>query len=181
MTRYKFMAAAAGLALTASIVSAGSASANTGPTEVRNADGLFCLDATNDATHSAANNGDPVQVWECQGTSNQQWTFNENVGSYGTITNGTRGLCLDAVNDATHSAANNGDPVQLWSCNGGAQQQWKATYWSNAFGYNFYELTNLYSGLVLDARNDATWNPEKDGDPVQLWSWQNYGNQGWSL
>ena len=181
MNRYKFLATAGGLALAASIVSAGAASANVGSTLVVNGTtGSMCLDATNDATHSAASSGDPIQLWSCNGDSQQKWNFNENVGSYGTITNGYAGLCLDARDDATYNPGTDGDPVQLWSCNGGSQQQWEPVYEEDSSGTYYYALVNKADGLVLDARDDATWNPTKDGDPVQLWGWLGGANQLWA-
>lgn len=182
MTRYKFMATAAGLALAASIVSAGSASANVGHVliEPRGFYGM-CLDATNDATHSAGRSGDPVQMWSCNGSSQQYWNLNENSDSFGTITNGYAGLCLDARDDATSNPHDKGDPVQLWSCNGGAQQQWEPIDTQSSNGLSGYELVNKASGLVLDARNDGTWSPYDDGDPVQLYSWLAGVNQVWGL
>ena len=38
----------------------------------------------------------------------------------GTITNAQSGLCLDVTGAATA----NGTPVELWTCNGGSNQQW---------------------------------------------------------
>ena len=34
-------------------------------------------------------------------------------------------MWLDDVDDATHTSFWSGDPVQVWSCNGGPQQQWQ--------------------------------------------------------
>lgn len=173
------MVSAAAIALTAGIVSAGPASANLGNTSFINGiSGNMCLDAKNDATHSPSTNGDPVQLWSCNGGTQQHWNFNENVGSYGTVTNAASGKCLDATNDASHNPGTNGDPVQLWTCNGGAQQQWKLVLQANI--PNTYALINLYSyAQALDATSDATHNPGTDGDPAQLWSWTGTENQLW--
>jgi hypothetical protein len=187
LTRYKLMAAVAALALTASVLSAGSASANTGyEGGVINLGGTgrtsMCLDATSDATHSAVNNGDPVQLWSCStnpAPPQQLWKFNEDPGSYGTIQNGYGGLCLDAQSDNTHSPKTNGDPVQLWTCNGGTQQQWEPRYAGTNGVTSYYAFVNKASGLVLDAREDATHSPSQDGDPMQLWSGQYTVNQFW--
>jgi len=41
--------------------------------------------------------GTKVELWPCNGQTNQQWTINSN----GTITGVQSGLCLDAVNQGT--------------------------------------------------------------------------------
>jgi hypothetical protein len=51
----------------------------------------------------------------CDGSANQRWTGNTG----GTIT-GVSGLCLD-VNGAITA---DGTKVVLWTCHGGAGQQW---------------------------------------------------------
>ena len=59
--------------------------------------------------------GARVQIWDCNGGANQQWTLNGN----GTISNGQTGLCLD-VNGAGTA---NGTAVIVWTCHGGANQR----------------------------------------------------------
>ena len=70
-----------------------------------------CLDAPANAT-----GGTRVQIWDCNGGTNQRWTLNTN----GTISNAQSGLCLDVNNGATA----NGTAVILWSCHGGTNQRW---------------------------------------------------------
>ncbi|MFF1630667.1 ricin-type beta-trefoil lectin domain protein, partial [Streptomyces sp. NPDC058272] len=74
--------------------------------------GNKCLDAYNSGTA----NGTKVVLWDCNGGTNQKWTFN----SGGTLTNNVSGLCLDAINNGTA----NGTLIDLWTCNGGTNQQW---------------------------------------------------------
>ena len=78
-----------------------------------NREGL-CLDVD---WHNRNNNGANVQVWECNGQPNQQWTLTE----VGTLVNGD-GLCLDGD---FHNRHNNGGNVQGWDCNGHPWQQWR--------------------------------------------------------
>ena len=54
-------------------------------------------------------------IWSGNGRGRQQ----RNVNS-GTITGAASGRCLDV----TGASAANGAPVELWSCNGGSNQQW---------------------------------------------------------
>jgi endo-1,4-beta-xylanase len=70
-----------------------------------------CLDV---APNAAA--GTRVQIWDCHGGANQQWTFNSN----GTISSAQTGLCLD-VNGG---ASANGSAVIVWNCHGGTNQRW---------------------------------------------------------
>jgi hypothetical protein len=144
---------------------------------------LRALDAESDANGNPADNGDSVQVWTCDGGTNQRWNFNENNGSYGTVTNDDGGLCLDAQSDATHSPGDTGDRVQLWKCNGGAQQEWRPGTLSNGA----VVLVNLESSILLDgnslllqATSDNTHSPLTPGDPVELWQSNSSLAQHWS-
>ena len=57
-----------------------------------------------------------MQIWDCNGGANQQWTINAN----GTISNGQTRLCLDVNGNGTA----NGTAVILWTCNSAANQRW---------------------------------------------------------
>jgi len=59
--------------------------------------------------------GSPFQNIRCY----QQWNLNSN----GTVTGVQSGLCLDVTGAATA----NGTKVELWTCNGGTNQQWTRT------------------------------------------------------
>jgi len=84
--------------------------------------------------------------------------------SYFNIVNGT-GLCLDA--DSNHWPNQNGDNVQLWSCNSHPEQKWII---SGAHIEN-------YDGQCLDADSNQIG---VNGDNVQLWSCNNHGEQSWT-
>jgi ricin-type beta-trefoil lectin protein len=146
--------------------------------------GVLCLDAENDAVHHPWQNGDKVQVWSCNGQSNQQWSINDTGGTATgdpifTITNeAAPGMCLDAQSDATHFARDNGDPVQMWACNGQSNQQWVALLGSNNADY----IESAGWATVLDAQWDGTHNPGVNGDPVQMWDYHNGAyNQQWYI
>ena len=59
-----------------------------------------------------------VQIWPSNGWANQQGEVNSN----GTITGVQSGLCLDL----TGASTSNGALIDLWTCNGGSNQQWRA-------------------------------------------------------
>ncbi|MFE9422934.1 ricin-type beta-trefoil lectin domain protein [Kitasatospora sp. NPDC006697] len=73
-----------------------------------------CLDATGNGTA----NGTKLEVWDCNGGANQQWT----VGAHGILVNPVSGRCVDNPYGANVS----GTQLQLWDCNGGTNQQWTA-------------------------------------------------------
>ena len=80
--------------------------------------GKYCLDATGYGTTS----GTAIQIWQCNGTTNQEWTFSLN----GTIVGIGSGLCLNVVDNGTangHGTAN-GSTLQLWTCENATNEQW---------------------------------------------------------
>jgi hypothetical protein len=80
----------------------------------------------------------------------------------GTIKLDKMGLCLD---DRFNSSSRNA-VVQVWRCNGSANQQWQVM--SNG--------TIKHNGLCLDASANGTAN----GVKIQLWSCTGGANQQWS-
>lgn len=79
----------------------------------------------------------------------------------GTIRLYKMGLCLDDANNATNSGA----VVQVWRCNGLANQNWQV----------MSDGTIRHAGLCLDARNFGT----TDGTKIQLWACTGGPNQQW--
>ncbi|HEY4172337.1 MAG TPA: ricin-type beta-trefoil lectin domain protein, partial [Rhodopila sp.] len=91
-----------------------------------------CLDINNSAT----TNGTQAQLWDCNGQTNQKWTYTatKQLTIYGN-------KCLDAYNNGT----TNGTAVTIWDCNGQSNQKWNV----NSDG----TITGVQSGLCLDAYN----------------------------
>jgi hypothetical protein len=116
-----------------------------------------CVDINNSATA----NGTQAQLWDCNGQSNQRWTYTSSKQL--TIYGG--GKCLDASGQGT----TNGTAAVIWDCNGGVDQQWNV----NADG----TLRGVQSGLCLDASGAATAN----GTKIILWSCGTGNNQKWTL
>jgi hypothetical protein len=102
-----------------------------------------------------ANSADatPVQLYDCNGTSEQMWTVEPD----GTLQ--AFGKCLDIIDDGTAASTR----VQLWPCNGGGQQKWVP----QANG----SLLNPQSGLCLD----VPYADASDGNQLQIW----YCNNQW--
>ena len=174
------LASAAGLALAVGFAGAGSASASStlGTRILENAMGKTCLSG------GSSNGAQVVVAAPCNtGVDKaQNWTFSMAAGGTGTIKDGY-GLCLDARDDATYNPDDQGDPVQVWGCNGGPQQNWEVEV---AFDSNNEQYIVMYNQAstyyyVLDARNDANHSAGANGDLVQLWQYNGTSNQQWGV
>jgi hypothetical protein len=62
-------------------------------------------------------NGAKVQLYDCNGTGAQRWTFT----AAGDIVNPQSNKCLDA----TGVSSADGTRLQIWDCTGGANQKWR--------------------------------------------------------
>ena len=71
--------------------------------------------------------------------------------------------------DAYDNQVTPGTKVEIWTCNGGASQQWQL----NASG----TITGVQSGLCLDVTGRSTAN----GALVELWTCNGQSNQQWAL
>jgi hypothetical protein len=70
--------------------------------------------------------------------------------------------------DITGASSANGTLIELWQCNGGANQQWKA---QNG------QLVNPATGKCLDDPGSNTAN----GTQLDLWTCNGGTNQQWHL
>ncbi|MFD9429367.1 RICIN domain-containing protein [Streptomyces sp. NPDC060002] len=115
-----------------------------------------CLDLYN----STVANGTQAELWDCNGGSNQAWTYTsrKELVVYGN-------KCLDAYNLGT----TNGTKVVIWDCNGQNNQKWNV----NSDG----TITNVNAGLCLDANGAGTANRT----PIVLWTCGTADNQKWTL
>lgn len=99
----------------------------------------------------------PLQMWTCNGTNAQKWTFN------GTAVQSQNNKCMDVDGGSTA----NGAVVQLYTCNGTGAQQFTLT----ASG----DLVNLQANKCVDIKD---WNGG-DGARLQLWDCAGTANQKW--
>nr|WP_260709461.1 polysaccharide deacetylase family protein [Dactylosporangium aurantiacum] len=111
-----------------------------------------CVDVPN----SSRTNGTRVQLYDCHGGTNQQWTLTSSrqLTVYGS-------MCLDAA------GSGNGAAVQIYSCNGQANQQWNV----NSNG----TISGVQSGRCLDV-----WGTN-NGQQIQLYDCNGQANQRFSL
>ncbi|GAA3786326.1 hypothetical protein GCM10022379_60920 [Micromonospora maritima] len=112
-----------------------------------------CIDVPN----SSQTNGTRVQLYDCHGQTNQQWTYTANKQL--TVYGGSR--CLDAA------GSGNGAAIQIYSCNGQTNQQWNV----NSNG----TITGVQSGRCLDV-----WGTG-NGQQVQLYDCNGQANQRFQL
>ena len=138
------------------VLGAGGGQAATGPVAFVGKASGRCLDVPGAST----TNGTQVQLWDCNGTNAQRWTWNT-----GDSTVRALGKCLDV----TSSGTANGTKTQLWTCNGTGAQAWQ----SRADG----SLLNPQSGRCLDDPNGNTAN----GTQLQIWDCNGTAAQVWHL
>ncbi|MFI0815393.1 ricin-type beta-trefoil lectin domain protein [Streptomyces sp. NPDC021098] len=114
-----------------------------------------CVDVPNQSQTP----GTQVELWDCNGGSNQQWTDTPagELRVYGSH-------CLDASGQGTSP----GTKVDIWDCTGGSNQKWTL----HADG----TITGVQSGLCLDATGAGTAN----GTLLQLWTCNGSSNQKWT-
>ena len=136
-----------------SVTTAGGPTASTGPI-VAGVNSAKCVDDNGQSTA----NGNKIQMWDCTGGPNQQWTAEPD----GTLQ--VYGKCMD-ITGANYA---NGTSIELWDCNGGANQQWHATSGT---------LVNPASGKCLDDPASNTAN----GTQLILYTCNGGANQQWSI
>lgn len=106
-----------------------------------------------------ATDGSPVQLYSCDGSSQQRWT----VMSDGTIRTG--GMCLDAAWGSTANAT----IVQVVRCSGNPAQQFRLN--------GAADLVNVQADRCVDVKDHNTAN----GTTIQLWDCSGNSNQKWTL
>ncbi|WP_229068616.1 beta-1,3-glucanase family protein [Actinoplanes sp. DH11] len=112
-----------------------------------------CVDVSN----ANFSDGVPLQVWTCNNTAAQAWTFTGNTIST------QNNKCMDVA----WGSRDNGAVVQIATCSGNAAQQFVL----NPAG----DLVNPQAGKCVDI---AAWNPD-DGARLHLWDCVGGQNQKW--
>jgi hypothetical protein len=112
-----------------------------------------CLDVPGRST----TNGTQVEIWDCNGGTNQQWTLTStgHLQVYGTN-------CLEEAGTTA------GSKTDINACGTGTNQRWTL----NANG----TVTNVQSGLCLDVTGQNTTN----GTLVEVWTCNGGTNQSWT-
>jgi hypothetical protein len=136
-----------------------------GPVNVANAASGKVLDIPNASTAS----GTPLQQFQLNGGTNQQWTFVPLSNGNEVIVNSHSGLVLDDPGSSTAS----GTIIQQFRFNGGLNQQWQREFLSDGNS----EFVNAASGLALDDPSGST----ADGMQIQQFTANGGLNQQWEL
>ena len=102
--------------------------------------------------------GARLQMWDCNGSAAQQWTFN----SDGTVR--AMGKCMDPAAAGTA----NGTPIQLVTCNGNPVQRFTLS--------GAGDLVNISANRCVDI---AAFN-NTNGAPLHLWDCVGGSNQKWT-
>jgi hypothetical protein len=116
----------------------------------------LCID---DRSASTAN-GNPIQIYTCNGTSAQDWTVAQ-AGS----TLQVLGKCMDVVSGGTAD----GSLVDLYDCNNTGAQVWEPQ--------SDGALYNPQSNKCLDDTNFS----QTPGTQLQIWDCSGGANQAWTL
>jgi poly(hydroxyalkanoate) depolymerase family esterase len=116
-----------------------------------------CLDVPGQMTAG----GTRLQIWDCHGGTNQQWTRSS--ADELTVYSGSSTRCLDAEGAGTSP----GTAVIIYSCHGGTNQKWRL----NSDG----SVTGVQSGLCLEVASTA------NGAAARLGTCTGGSNQRWTL
>ncbi|MEZ0109027.1 hypothetical protein ABH920_003037 [Catenulispora sp. EB89] len=130
--------------------------------------GQKCLDDLN----GSQSNGAVVDIFDCNGTWPQAWTFegDNTIRTLGPNPPGPSSMCLD-----TGGAVIQGAPIMLNTCNStqsiNSSQQWRTIPAPGAAGR--FWIYSPSAGMCLDDTNYATTN----GSQFQLWPCSDKANQ----
>jgi len=111
--------------------------------------------------------GNKLQLWDCNGNSNQRWIFGS--GSWSIQYANDPSKCIDI----SGGLMQDGTPLQIWGCNGAADQKW---------GYDATKGT-IYAASSADASlcMDLPGSSLNDGTNLQVWGCNGHRNQQWAL
>lgn len=118
--------------------------------------GGLCLDV--DKSGGFIRPGAPVQIWNCHGQWNQQFSWGRN----GEITVGN--LCLDIAN----ANPNDGAQLIVWQCSGAANQRWRARGRDIVSDLNG-KCMAVWEGVGRNGQRVVTWGC--NGSTNQNWWW----------
>lgn len=134
--------------------------------------GPLVMDARTDSQVNPMTNGDPIQVWDSLGSTNQRFQVVAMGSGRYQLRSAVSGKCLDAIADGRNRPDVNGDKLQLWACLGNSNQLWLR--YASA-GAGAYAVACAASGKVID-------DPNGGGNftRLQLWSYNGRPQQFWS-
>jgi hypothetical protein len=114
-----------------------------------------------------------LQIYRCQNSPNQQFTYDERSGRLS-----IGGLCVDAYVGPTGRPMQQGDRIGLWTCQGSPNQQWALSHC--APGKRCLQVLSPSVMVTLANRTmcmDLPNGQSAQGTPVVLWPCQGSPNQ----
>lgn len=130
----------------------------------------LCLDSVG----ASAANKNVAQTFACNSADKaQKWAeySDGTIRFMGASTTST--ACLDVVGQGTKA----GTKVDIYACNGGANQVWTMTNITTGAAKGKMELKSKQSGLCLDISGSSTKSP---GPQLEIFTCNNGNNQAWS-
>ena len=118
----------------------------------------------------STNNGTPIDQWQLNGGTNQQWNIVSLPDGNDDIVNAYSNLLLD---DPESSLKSGTQIIQYQNNGGGTNQEWGLV----ALADGNYEIVNTYSRMVLDDPNSSNSN----GTSIDQWPSNGGLNQQWVL
>ena len=111
-----------------------------------------------------AEDGNNVNIWECNGEDSQTWTMTHD-GSISLYAN--PGKCIDNQNGFLEL----GNNVALWECNGSQAQQWRLTE-TGLFVLSSSPswCMDNHDGTIEDGNNIALWLCDPASKDAQVWN-----------
>jgi hypothetical protein len=113
-------------------------------------------------------NGAAVQIWDCNGHTNQQWYYNEQTMAIQSYMDDKK--CVDLPGSSTAD----GNKLWIWDCTGGKNQQWRGGgYYQWQSMIDDKKCIDLYGGDSGDGKQAELWDciaptpgPATGGFPV---------------
>lgn len=140
------------------------------PMNIVSGSGL-CLDVH---APDQARDGGRVQVWACNGSPQQTWVLDKQVGAVISLA----GKCLDVQ---AAQVGIDGTAVQIWDCNRQAQQRWRhqtRVVQTPEGGLSAPMSLKNDGGKCLDVHAPDQF---KNGARVQIWDCNNSMQQKWKI
>ena len=121
-----------------------------------------------DDPNFSSSNGTPIDQWQLNGGTNQQWKLVPHNGNYWIV----NAYSNTVIGDPGFSNSN-GTGIIQWQLNGGQNEQWQVDNLENGR----YAIVNAYSNLAL---NDKGYS-RSDGTSIIQWQWNGGMNEQWDL
>jgi len=125
----------------------------------------MCLDLRGRHT----SNGNPIELYKCNGEESQQWIFHDWAIFYAADPS----KCID-ITGGESAMGVQGTKLQIWDCNGLSNQNWG---YDSKLQTIYAARTSRDASMCMDLAGGAV----KDGVGIQIWGCNGHINQQWKL